>query len=183
MNIDMSAYNNNQGSNTNLREGFNINDFRKQWCTLKTPEQYQHLLDQFRLSAVQGLRMMGDTWAMQISIDAFRSRIQILYELQLPCFIQPDNTATHHAHSSSIKKFEWENQWLAIAHDQFNIRIHKSQIDSIWLVNKPDPEGITTSLEIYSPKEEAIFNCRNSNEANERAIWQDIITTLPMQVK
>ena len=178
MNIDMSTHNS-QYSNNDLSDGFDINDFRKQWCTLKTPADYQSLLERFRLSAIQGLRMIGDTWAIQISIDAFRSRIQILYELQLPCVMQPDNMGRYPTYSGSIKKFEWENQWLAIAHNQFNIRIHKSQIDSIWLVNKPDPEGITTSLEIYSPKEEAIFNCKNSNEAHERAIWQDIITTLP----
>lgn len=178
MSIDIN--NNNQHFETRLGSSLNISDFRKQWCTLKSPEDYQHLLTRFKLSAVQGLRMIGDTWAMQISVDAFRSRIQILYELQLPCVIQTDAVEICPTYSSSIKQFEWNDPWLAIAHNGFSLRIHKSQIDSIWLVNKPGLEGIATSLEVYSPKEEAIFNCRNSNEAHERAIWQDIITTLPM---
>ena len=175
--------NNNQRSETKPSNSFNLNDFRKQWCTLKAPEDYQQLLMRFKLSAVQGLRMIGDTWAIQISVDAFRSRIQVLYELQLPCVIQANLMDASQACSSSIKQFEWEDPWLAIAHEGFSLRIHKSQIDSIWLVNKPGQGGIATSLEVYSPKEEVIFNCKNSNEAHERAIWQDIITTLPMQVK
>ena len=53
-------------------------------------------------------------------------------------------------HTGPVQNVKMVGDWLNVLDNTFNLHLRTETIDSAWIVRKPVPEGVVTSLELYA---------------------------------
>lgn len=119
--------------------------------------------------------MPANTGTILLSLQEFSERVTLLSQLELPCIIFIANAAVEHLYSGVIRRIERTDDRLGLLGDDFALHLHKQNIDSIWLVNNPAPNGSAMAVEIYNKAGTLITRIFGIHDRVGSAVWQDVM--------
>lgn len=157
--------------------------FQQAWRELKDTHAFFGLLQKFRVSREQALRLAPEGFTRALSLDATRlllerasaDRMSIMVFIGSPGCIQ-----IHTGEVENIRMFGAD--WLNVLDDEFNMHLFLPLVASAWLVRKPTTDGIVTSVELYDAAGENLvlfFGKRKPGE-KEAPAWQALADQLPV---
>ncbi|MCI0667019.1 MAG: hypothetical protein L0Y43_03080 [Methylococcaceae bacterium] len=162
-----------------FHQAFDVNEFRNRWLALTDRHDQSGLTKQVGISELQGLRLIGDTWAIEVPVIAIVERLHILVQIQLPFRLALANAGTLQIRSGKTARVALQNGQLNLSGDDWCLSITLSEIDSAWVVTKPAAGRLENSIELYNRDGEAITRIQGTSEPLENGVWQDLLGTLP----
>lgn len=158
---------------------FDVKEFRARWLGVTNYADQIRLTGQYGLSELQGLQLMGDTWASQVPVAAIVERLGILIETGLPCGLQLANSGLLQCRTGRISRLHFASERLILSGADWSLSITPPEIDSAWVVTKPAAGRLESSIELYSRDGHGITRIHGSADPVENRIFQDLLGTLP----
>lgn len=155
--------------------------FRKEWDAMRDTHDFFGLLGRYRLKRTDGLRIAGTERAEQLRADSFEEFLNLVAEAGLPIMIFVGNPGMIQIYSGPVQRVVRARGWLNILQPNFNLHARDQAIAEAWVVRKPVPEGIVTSLELYNAAGEdvaIIFSVREDG-VEESGEWRELLSHLP----
>ncbi len=156
-----------------------VNDFRACWLAMADRQSRVQLTNHYGISELQGLRIVGDTWASQVPVAAIYERIGLLVATQLPCNLEFSHGVTRRVRCGRLSGFIFESESMILSGHDWSSSFKLSEIDTTWLVTQPGSGRLESSIELYGRDGLAIMRLYGTSEPQENAVWHDLLGTLP----
>lgn len=157
--------------------------FRREWDAMRDTHDFFGLLGRHQIRRTDGLRLAGDSRAERVRADSFEAFLGQVSETGLPIMIFVGNPGMIQIYSGPVRRVVRARGWLNILDPGFNLHIRDEEIAEAWVVRKPVPEGIVTSLELYDAEGQdlaIIFSVREDG-AEECDEWRGLLAGLPRE--
>lgn len=154
---------------------------RRDWDAMQDTHDFFGLLGRHRVARTQALRLVSDAHAERVRADVFEAFLETVSATGLPIMIFVGNPGMIQIFSGSVRRVVRARGWLNILDPGFNLHARDDQVAEAWIVRKPVPEGIVTSLELYNAEGEdlaILFSVREDGE-EECDEWRQLLAALP----
>lgn len=155
--------------------------FQEAWKGLKDTHAFFMILQQFRVSREQALRLAPEGYARKVSPAATRQMLESASASETPIMVFIGNRGCLQIHTGPVKNIKmFGTEWLNVLDDDFNMHLRDTAVASAWVVKKPTTDGDVTSLELFDAKGNNLaifFGKRKPGEAEDEA-WRKIVADL-----
>jgi len=154
---------------------------RKRLRTLKDPHNLHEVLNEYGVSQIQALRLIGSKFAIQISPDLFGGFLETVAAIELSVLVSAKSKGVIQIHSGPIENPRYMGCWLNILGDNFSLHVKEEAIASLWVVNLPVENGTLTSMELFDAQGEniAVISGLSKLGYGEDPLWHNLIASLP----
>ena len=122
---------------------------RERWRALQDPHDFHTMLQELRVSRVQALRLAGGEVACQVRADSFQVALEQAVAARVPVMVFAGSPGVIQIHTGPVCRLKRLGPWYNVLDSDFNLHLREDRIESAWVVRKPSPEGVVTSVEIY----------------------------------
>lgn len=158
---------------------FKTAEFRKRWLAATEHAARSALAEQYGISDLDSLKIVGETWANPIPLAALCERLDLLVKTSLFCMVEITNSDQTRVHNGRLVQAGLLNASLTIAGENWYSSIKVSEIGGVWLVGNPVSRRIEHSVEVFDRSGRTLIRISGTPESLENAIWQDMLGTLP----
>ncbi|TCV96197.1 putative hemin transport protein [Luteibacter rhizovicinus] len=128
----------------------NVDSLRDGWRALRDPHDFFALLKRHQTTRTQALRLVGDEFAQRVDNGSMRSMLEGAAATEVPLMIFVGSPGVVQIHTGPVKNIKVADPWLNVLDEGFNLHLREGRIVESWVVRKPVPEGVVTSLELYA---------------------------------
>jgi len=133
---------------------------RAEWQALRDARDFFRLLQRHGLSRAQCYRLVGDSFAEQISVAGVIEALERCSADAIPLSLAVGNRAAIHVHQGVIECISRVGAVCAITDPGHTLLLHLDRIDSAWVVHKTGLEGPQTTVELLSPQGDVVGTIR-----------------------
>jgi len=154
---------------------------RTGWRALRDPHDFFALLKKHQVTRTQALRLMEGEFARRVRNDAMRVVLESAVTSGLPIMVFVGSPGVVQIHTGPVHNVKPMGPWLNVLDEDFNLHLREDHVAESWVVKKPVPEGVVTSLELYDAHGAQIvlvFGKRKPG-APELADWSKLADRLP----
>lgn len=153
-----------------------IEGFQSSWENLTDSHEFSGLLQRFRVSRTQALRLAPENRAEQISLDSFQDTMVHCLQHTIPLMAFVGNSGCTQIHTGETKNLIDTGNCYQIMNRKFNLSLTSKSIASIWKVAKPSADGDIHSLELFDADGELIvqFFGKRKPGIPELAAWREL---------
>ncbi|MDX2245596.1 MAG: ChuX/HutX family heme-like substrate-binding protein [Bacteroidia bacterium] len=152
--------------------------FREAWINLQDTHDFFGLLQKYRISRTQALRLApeGD-FARQVPNDTLRKILNLASERKVPIMVFVGNRGMIQIHTGPVNKLMDHEGWLNVLDPDFNLHVLEKGIAQSWIVRKPTRDGTVTALEIFNGKGQQIIQLFGKRKPGipEMETWREIV--------
>lgn len=127
-----------------------VASLRDHWRALRDPHDFFALLKKHKVTRTQALRLVGSEFATRVDNSAMRQVLENAARGGEPLMIFVGSPGVVQIHTGPVHTVKMAGPWLNVLDDGFNLHLRSDAIASSWIVRKPVPEGMVTSLELYA---------------------------------
>jgi len=127
-----------------------VHSLRTHWRALRDPHDFFAMLKKHDVTRTQALRLVGTEFATRVNDDAMRGVLEAAATGGEPLMIFVGSPGVVQIHTGPVHTVNMAGPWLNVLDDAFNLHLRSDAIASSWMVRKPVPEGMVTSLELYA---------------------------------
>jgi putative hemin transport protein len=128
----------------------NLDALRHSWRALRDPHDFFAMLKKHKVTRMQALRLVGDEFATRVDDGAMGQILEAAASGGEPLMIFVGSPGVVQIHTGPVHTVKTLGPWLNVLDDDFNLHLRSDAIASSWIVRKPVPEGMVTSLELYA---------------------------------
>lgn len=158
---------------------FDAKSFRNLWLAAGSRQKRIALSKRFGISDLEGLRFMGETWAIRVPFAAVFERLRLLAEIQLACNLECNISRSWRTYSGLLTGFLLRRDKIILSGEDLRVSIFLADIESAWMVSQPGSGRLQSSIELYRDNGNSLLGVYGRSEPRENAIWQDLLATLP----
>ena len=161
-------------------EEVRIDSLRDHWRALRDPHDFFALLKKHNVTRTQALRLVGSEFATRVDNEAVRHVLERAATGGEPLMIFVGSPGVVQIHTGPVHKVAMAGPWLNVLDDAFNLHLRSDAIVSSWIVRKPVPEGMVTSLELYADDGTQIVQMFGKRKPGipERDDWRALLNTV-----
>lgn len=159
-----------------------VEGFGQAWRELKDTHAFFLILQKFRVSRVQALRLAPEGFVRRVSVSSTKEMLESAARTGLPIMVFIGNRGCIQIHTGPVKNIKmFGAEWLNVLDDDFNMHLRESAVASAWVVRKPTVDGIVTSLEIYDAggNNLVMFFGKRKPGTEEDPGWRALVDGLP----
>ncbi|MEZ4777045.1 MAG: ChuX/HutX family heme-like substrate-binding protein [Bacteroidia bacterium] len=152
--------------------------FREGWVNLKDTHDFFGLLQKYRISRTQALRLAPEgNFAIQAGNDTLRKVLNLASERQVPIMVFVGNRGMIQIHTGTVHKIVDHEAWLNVLDPEFNLHVLEPAISQTWIVRKPTVDGTVTALEVFNEKGQQIVQLFGKRKPGipEMEAWREIV--------
>lgn len=113
------------------------------------PHEFYDLLKRLRTTRLQSLRVVGEEFARRAADDAAERLLHEAARTGLPLMVFTGSPGLVQIHSGPVRNIQPTGPWLNVLDEDFNLHLRLDQAAETWVVKKPTPDGLVTSVELY----------------------------------
>lgn len=155
--------------------------FRRAWLEMKDTHAFFLILQKFRVSREQALRLAPEGYARKVSVASTRQMLEAASASETPIMVFIGNRGCLQIHTGPVKNIKmFGSEWLNVLDDEFNMHLRDTAVAGVWVVKKPTVDGDVTSLELFDAQGNNLvifFGKRKPGEAEDEA-WRKIVGDL-----
>ncbi|QWT19217.1 hypothetical protein KPL74_15885 [Bacillus sp. NP157] len=155
---------------------------RDHWRALRDPHDFFAMLKKHDVTRTQALRLVGDEFATRVNDDAIRTVLEGAAAGGEPLMVFVGSPGVVQIHTGPVEKVVMAGPWINVMDPGFNLHLRTDAIASSWIVRKPVPEGMVTSLELYAADGTQIVQLFGKRKPGipERDDWRALLSTVGM---
>lgn len=131
-------------------DAVDVDSLRDHWRALRDPHDFFALLKKHKVTRTQALRLVGGEFATRVDDGAMRQVLENAATGGEPLMVFVGSPGVVQIHTGPVHTVRMAGPWLNVLDDDFNLHLRSDAIASSWIVRKPVPEGMVTSLELYA---------------------------------
>lgn len=154
--------------------------FRKGWSEMKDTHAFFGLMNRFKLSRTQALRLAGEEYSQALPVDCLGTLLDKAAAIELPIMFFVGNPGLIQIHTGPVRKIVTMDDWWNVLDPSTNLHVRRELVHSAWIVRKPTADGIVTSVELYDAAGESIlyvFGERKPGQV-EKPAWRELAESL-----
>jgi putative hemin transport protein len=157
-----------------------VDSLRNHWRALRDPHDFFAMLKKHKVTRTQALRVVGSEFAMRVDDGAMRHVLENAAVGGEPLMIFVGSPGVVQIHTGPVHTVKMVGPWLNVLDDGFNLHLRSDAIASSWIVRKPVPEGVVTSLELYANDGTQIVQVFGKRKPGipERDDWRALLAKL-----
>ncbi len=158
-----------------------VSAFQAAWNAMTDTHQFFGLLNKFKLSRTQALRLAPPQFVRQVKNDALKAILENAAATALPIMVFVGNSGMIQIHSGPVNNIKVMGPWINVLDTGFNLHLRQDMVVSSWVVSKPTLDGIVTSLELFDRDGQTVamlFGVRKPGQV-ELPAWREMVTALP----
>jgi len=167
--------------------------FQKDWVELQDTHDFFMLLQRYKLSRTQALRLApvgneaetypSKKYAVQLSNDTTRQLLNMASTSATPIMVFVGNPGMIQIHSGKVEKILDYGEWLNVMDPEFNLHIRENAIATTYLVRKPSEDGLIHSIEVFDAKGDLIVTFFGERKPGipELESWRSLVIELENQ--
>lgn len=154
--------------------------FLKEWKALQDTHDFFLLLEKFKVTREQALRLAEGDQAERIELREYRKMLQESVSQQVPIMVFIGNLGCTQIYTGEIENIKELDSWYNIMDEEFTMHLNEEGLAEAWRVRKPTKDGVVTSLELHDSQGEkmATFFGKRKPGIPEDLRWQAIINGL-----
>lgn len=156
--------------------------FQQAWRQLKDTHAFFPLLQKFRMSRLQALRLAPEGFARRVALPCAKLMLEAVAASSVPIMVFIGNRGCLQIHTGAVQNIKMlGTEWLNVLDADFNMHLRLPAISSAWVVRKPTTDGIVTSLEVFDTGGSQLatfFGKRKPGEPEDPA-WRGVTQGLP----
>lgn len=157
--------------------GFDPSALVAAWKALKDPHHFHQLLKRHRAGRREAFAAAQGTFTRRVSPDALESLLTAAASQQVPIMVFVGNPGCIQIHTGPVSTVGSLGTWRNVMDPRFNLHVDLRAVAEAWVVEKPSPEGLVSSLELLGPRGELtvqVFGKRKPG-VPELPAWKDIV--------
>ncbi len=119
------------------------------WAAMQDTHEFFGLLNKFKVSRSQALRLAEPQFATRVSPVTARRMLEAVASAQLAMMCFVGNVGCIQIHTGLVNNVKVMGPWLNVLDVDFNLHLREDMIASAWVVKKPTSDGVVTSLELF----------------------------------
>jgi len=162
-----------------------VEGFGQAWRELKDTHAFYLILQKYRVSRLQALRLAPEGFSRQVKISSTKQLLESAAQSGLPIMVFIGNRGCIQIHTGPVKNIKmFGAEWLNVLDEDFNMHLRDTAITAAWIVRKPTVDGIVTSLEIYDAEGNNVvtFFGKRKPGSPEDPAWIALTDSLPGEV-
>lgn len=124
-------------------------EFLLEWAGLTDTHQFFGLLKRFGVTRTQALRLAEGEHADRVGNDTISRLLEEAGRTQVPIMVFVGNPGCIQIHTGPVTNVARMGNWINVLDPAFNLHLREDQVAQSWVVRKPTPEGVVTSLELF----------------------------------
>ena len=159
-----------------------VEGFGQAWRELKDTHAFYLILQKFRVSRLQALRLAPEGYVRKVSVSSTKALLEAAAKTGMPIMVFIGNRGCIQIHTGSVKNIKmFGAEWLNVLDEEFNMHLRETAVASAWVVRKPTIDGIVTSLEIYDVEGNnlVMFFGKRKPGTEENPDWRALADGLP----
>jgi putative hemin transport protein len=155
-------------------------EVRKAWDLLKDPHHFHALLRKNRITRGQAFAAVAGLHSRSVPPTALLSALEAASRQGLPIMVFVGNRGCIQIHTGPVADVRPLGRWVNVLDPLFNLHVDLDQVAEAWVVEKPSPDGIVTSLELLDAQGEAVVQVFGERKPGrpERRAWQNLAAKL-----
>ncbi|QDE38042.1 hemin-degrading factor [Luteibacter pinisoli] len=160
-------------------EAIDVESLREHWRALRDPHDFFALLRKHKVTRPQALRVVGSEFATKLDNGAMRTVLDGASAQAVPLMVFVGSPGVVQIHTGPVSNIVTAGPWLNVMDPAFNLHLRTDAIVSSWVVTKPVPEGVVTSLELYAADGTQIVQVFSKRKPGipERDDWRALLAT------
>jgi putative hemin transport protein len=160
-----------------------VDSLRAGWRALRDPHDFFALLKKHKVTRTQALRLVGSEFAVRVDDDSMRQVLENAASGGEPLMVFVGSPGVVQIHTGPVHTVKMAGPWLNVLDDGFNLHLRSDAIASSWIVRKPVPEGMVTSLELYAADGTQIVQVFGKRKPGipERDDWRALLAKLELR--
>lgn len=157
-----------------------VDSLRDHWRGLRDPHDFFAMLKKHKVTRTQALRLVGGEFATRVDDDAIRTVLEGASAGGAPLMVFVGSPGVVQIHTGPVGNIAMAGPWLNVMDPGFNLHLRTDAIASSWVVRKPVPEGVVTSLELYAADGTQIVQIFGKRKPGvpEREDWRALLATV-----
>lgn len=157
-----------------------VESLREHWRALRDPHDFFALLKKHKVTRPQALRLVGNEFATRVGDGSMRQVLENAAAGGEPLMVFVGSPGVVQIHTGPVHTVKMAGPWLNVLDDGFNLHLRSDAIASSWIVRKPVPEGMVTSLELYAEDGTQIVQVFGKRKPGlpERDDWRALLAKL-----
>ncbi|SFW52453.1 hemin-degrading factor [Luteibacter sp. UNCMF366Tsu5.1] len=153
---------------------------RDYWRALRDPHDFFAMLKKHKVTRTQALRLVGDEFATPVANEAVRTVLEGASTTGIPLMVFVGSPGVVQIHTGPVANIVMAGPWINVMDPSFNLHLRMDAIASSWIVRKPVPEGVVTSLELYAADGTQIVQVFGKRKPGvpERDDWRALLDTV-----
>jgi len=155
-----------------------VEGFRQAWRELRDTHAFHMILQKYRVSRRQALRLAPEGFARRVGGSVPRAMLESAAREAVPIMVFIGNRGCLQIHTGLVQNIRmFGEEWLNVLDDEFNMHLRQTSVDSVWIVRKPTVDGVVTSLELYDSAGNnlVIFFGKRKPGEPEDPRWRDLL--------
>ncbi len=154
---------------------------RAGWRAMRDPHDFFALLKKNRITRLQALHVVGREFARRTDNAAIRTVLDSAAASGLPIMVFVGSPGVVQIHTGPVRNIKTVGPWLNVLDEDFNLHLRADHVAESWVVSKPSPDGLVTSLELYDAaggQITQVFGKRKPGTPQLPA-WRELADSLP----
>lgn len=162
-------------------EAVDAASLRAGWRALRDPHDFFALLKKHKVTRMQALRLVEGEFARRVRNDAMRAVLESAAASGLAIMVFVGSPGVVQIHTGPVHNVKPMGPWLNVLDENFNLHLREDHVAESWVVKKPVPEGVVTSLELYDAHGAQIVQLfgKRKPDVPELADWSALTDSLP----
>ncbi len=157
--------------------------FRESWLAMNDTHAFYPLIQKFRVSRTQALRLAPEGFTRRLVTEAPKRLLEAASAAALPIMVFIGNRGCLQIHTGPVQNIRpFGSEWINVLDEKFNMHLRAPAVAEVWEVRKPTIDGIVTSVEIYDALGDNLvlfFGRRKPGEPEDPA-WTRLVAELPV---
>jgi len=151
--------------------------FMQKWQHMGEVHNFTRLMQRFRLSRLQAIRLAGEENAQRLNREAVREVLTAVSRQDIPMEVSVENTGVIHKWVGVLPELQSYGKWMNVLHDSFNLHMDESQVNQVWRVALPIQGGVVHVLEVFDKGDRPVFRLMPSQAISkqEPATWTELL--------
>lgn len=153
-----------------------VEQLRTEWRAMHETHDVFELLRRYRLRRSEALPLLGEEIARSVTLGGLRFVLETAAASQTPLMVFVGNPGAIQIYTGQIGNVRTVGPWLNVLDPHFNLHVHEAGLDNAWVVRRPTPDGVVTSLDVFDRDGELavqLFGKRKPGQP-EREDWRDL---------
>ncbi|KJV35491.1 hemin-degrading factor [Luteibacter yeojuensis] len=157
-----------------------VDSLRDHWRALRDPHDFFAMLKKHKVTRTQALRLVGEEFATRVEDSAIRTLLEGASAAGAPLMVFVGSPGVVQIHTGPVGNIVMAGPWLNVMDPDFNLHLRTDAIASSWVVRKPVPEGVVTSLELYAADGTQIVQVFGKRKPGipEREDWRALLANV-----
>ncbi|HEY0178742.1 MAG TPA: ChuX/HutX family heme-like substrate-binding protein, partial [Dokdonella sp.] len=155
-----------------------VDALRAGWRRMRDPHDFFDLLKKQRVTRTQALGLVGAEFARRVAGTAIGRVLDAAAASGLSLMVFVGSPGVVQIHTGPVRTIKRAGPWLNVLDEDFNLHLREDRIAESWIVKKPSPDGVVTSLELYDARGAQIAQVFGKRKPGtpELADWRALAT-------